>query len=111
MEPEVSVYHVHIYFDANIRASAHALRETLRRAFPGRVRVHDLIDEPIGPHPLPRFEVDVPAPEIETVKAWLTTHRGPHSILILPLTGNDLADHRDFPHWLGPPLKLDLEFL
>lgn len=107
----VNFYHAHIYFDTALRASAESLRSELLRAFSGRVRVHGLIDEPIGPHPLPMFEVDIPAPELETVKSWMSEHHGAHSILIHPLTGDDLADHRDFPQWIGKPLKLDLEFL
>ena len=106
-----SHYHAHVYFDASTRASAVSLREELLRAFAGRVRVHGLIDQAIGPHPLPMFEADVRAEDIDTVQAWLAARHGAHSILIHPLTGDDLADHRDFPRWIGPPLKLDLEFL
>lgn len=111
MNSEVSFYHAHIYFDETTRASAAALREEIWKNFTGRVRVHDLIDEPIGPHPLPMFEVDIPAREHADIKTWLIKHHGEHSILIHPLTGNDLADHRDHPQWIGQALKLDLEFL
>jgi DOPA 4,5-dioxygenase len=107
----VSFYHVHTYFDAASRASAVTLREKLREEFAGRARVHGLIDEPIGPHPLPMFETDIPASEMEAVKAWLEKNHGAHSILIHPLTGDDVADHRDHPQWVGPPLPLDIEFL
>jgi DOPA 4,5-dioxygenase len=106
-----SAYHIHVYFDSGSRASAESLREALRRAFAGQVRVHELIDEAIGPHPLPMFEVDVPAENLEAIRSWLTAHHGTHSILIHPLSGDDLADHRDFAQWVGPPLPLDLEFL
>ena len=107
----IRAYHAHIYFDAITRNSAEALRDGLRRAFAGQARVHDLIDELIGPHPLPMFEVDVPAPNIDAVRAWLTAHHGVHSVLVHPLSGDDFADHRDFPQWIGEPLELDLEFL
>ncbi len=32
-------------------------------------------------------------------------------ILVHPLTGNDLADHRDFAMWLGDSATLDLSAL
>ncbi len=109
--PKTGFYHAHVYFDGKSRQSAEIFRQGLIDTFPGRVRIHDLIDEPIGPHPLPMFEADVPASEIEAVKTWMSAHHGNHSILVHPLTGDDLADHRDFPEWIGPALKLDLDFL
>lgn len=107
----VRFYHAHTYFDKSSRSSAAALRARLQQEFAGRVRIHGLIDEPIGPHSLPMFEMDIVSDDIDAVKAWLSAHHGVHSILIHPLTGDDLADHRDFPMWIGTPLPLDLEFL
>lgn len=104
-------YHAHIYYEKSSRLSAGQLREEIFRNFAGRVRVHNLIDEPIGPHPLPMFEVDIPSTQLADVKMWLDQHHGSHSILIHPLTGDDLADHRDHPQWIGPALPLDLDFL
>ena len=109
--PAIHGYHVHVYFDAATQGSAEALRKNILKDLAGKVRVYDLIDEPIGPHPLPMFEVDVPAENIDEVKRWLELNRGSHSILIHPLTGDDLADHRDFPQWLGTPLPLRLDIL
>lgn len=104
-------YHCHIYFNADTRTSAAAFREEIIREWTKHVVVHGLIDRPIGPHPLPMFEVDVPAGIIEPVRSWLDSRRGPHSILLHPLTGDEVADHQDFPRWLGPALPLDIEFL
>lgn len=104
-------YHAHIYFDAATRDAAEALRDAILRNLGRLVQVYGLVNQPIGPHPLPMFEVDIPRENIEEVKRWLEAHRGFLSILIHPLTGDDLADHRDHPDWLGAPLPLDLAFL
>jgi len=109
--PHIHGYHAHIYFDSNSRESAAQLHSNAFHELAGRARVHGLIDEPIGPHPLPMFEVDITVGHFEAVKSWLARNHGPHSVLIHPITGDDLADHRDYPQWLGTPLKLDLEFL
>ena len=111
MTASPSHYHVHVYYDERSRPSAAAFRGAIAGEFGGRVRVHPMIDRPIGPHPLPMFEVDVPAGELVAVTAWLRAHHGEHSILLHPLTGDDLADHRDYPEWIGPPLPLDLTIL
>lgn len=108
---DAAFYHAHIYFEGPTRSSAAALREEIQKNFSGHVRVHNLIDEPIGPHPLPMFEVDIPAAVLPAIKTWFEQHHGAHSILIHPLTGDDLADHKDHPQWIGPVLPLDLEFL
>lgn len=107
----IAGYHAHVYFDADTRASAEKLRQEIQRELAGRVQVHGLIDDPIGPHPKRMFEVDVPAGNIESVFSWFEAHHGKHSILVHPITGDDLADHRDFPRWIGKPLPLDLTFL
>ena len=107
----IAGYHAHVYFTSKSRASAATLREKIRSSWAGVVRVHDLIDIPIGPHPLPMFEVDIPPASIEPLKDWLTVHNNDHSILIHPLTGDDLADHRDHPEWVGQPQPLNLSFL
>ena len=49
-------FHAHVYFDAGERAAAEALRAALSRrdevVFTGR-----MCDRPVGPHPIPQFEV------------------------------------------------------
>jgi len=104
-------YHAHVYFDDASQDSAAALRRRVQEALKGRVIVHGLVSRPIGPHPLPMFEIDVPRGNLEELVSWMMLNHGPHSVLIHPITGNDLADHRDHPVWIGKPLPLDLEFL
>jgi aromatic ring-cleaving dioxygenase len=107
----IAGYHAHVYFDESTAASAQGLRQRIADELRGQVRVHGLIGEPIGPHPLPMFEIDVPAGRLEALMAWLMLNHGPHSVLIHPITGDDLKDHSDHPAWIGPPLPLRLDIL
>src|SRR5439155_15163700 len=111
MEKQIHGYHAHIYFEKSSRPSAAEFREKLIQAFGARLRIHGLIDEPIGPHPLPMFEVDLRPEDFGTVVPWMMLNHGPHSILVHPITGSDLADHRDHPIWIGKQLPLDLTVL
>lgn len=105
---EAPSYHAHIYFhdedaDAAARLHARAGRDLASRAtmWPMRMR-------PVGPHPLPMFEIAFARAEREAVVAWLQAHHGTFSVLLHPETGNDLEDHRDHPVWLGQSLPLNL---
>jgi aromatic ring-cleaving dioxygenase len=104
-------YHAHVYFDAATRPVASDLRDNLMAAVSRSVRVHGLIDEPIGPHPLPMFEIDIPQGALEPVLNFLQLNHGPLSILVHPISGNELADHRDHSIWIGKQLSLDLSVL
>ncbi len=104
-------YHAHVYYDLASRESADALRGKLIETFGRQIRIHGLIDEPIGPHPFPMFEVDLRPEDFGTVVPWMMTHHGTHSILIHPLMGDEMAEHRDLPIWIGKQLTLDLKFL
>lgn len=104
-------YHAHVYFDEHSRATAAALRAKIADELSEMARVHGLIDRAIGPHPLPMFEVDIPIEHIRAATDFLERHHGGHSILVHPITGDDLADHRDNPRWIGKALPLNLKFL
>jgi DOPA 4,5-dioxygenase len=41
----------------------------------------------------------------------LALNRGDLVVFIHPITGDDIADHRDFAVWLGAKLDLDLKAL
>ncbi|MGL5793939.1 MAG: DOPA 4,5-dioxygenase family protein, partial [Waterburya sp.] len=40
---------------------------------------------------------------------WLALNRNDLTILIHPLTGNDLKDHTDYAAWMGVPQELNLD--
>lgn len=102
-------YHIHFYFEVNEIEVGHAVRkqfvEDLKEVQgTGTVRSH-----PVGPHPLPMFESWFKNEYLDTVIRWAMLNRHGLSVMIHPLSGDDLADHRDHSVWLGKPLALNLE--
>lgn len=104
-------FHSHIYFDASTRVTAATLQQNMLRDLPKTVQVSRLVDRPIGPHPLPMFEVDFPIADYPVVRAYLEEHRGTHDVLIHQVTEDDVWDHTEGAEWLGEPQKLDIQFL
>lgn len=103
-------YHAHIYYDAATRSLAQAARQALCEvlAAGGRPRlrfVGSLRNAPVGPHPLPQFEIHFTRDALAEVRAFLEDY-GLHA-LIHPLTDDDLADHTTWAEWTGAPLPLD----
>lgn len=103
-------YHAHVYYrDAGERETAARLREALETR-PG-VRMGRWREEPVGPHPLPMYQVAFPAEQFPAIVPWLMLNRAGLTILVHPETGDDVTDHRDNPLWLGEKLNLDIAFL
>ena len=107
-------FHAHIYYTATDRPVAAAMRERFmaltgpgsdpRIDFVGR-----MVDAPIGPHPVPQFEVHFRGNGRGAV-VGLIEASGVRA-LVHPLTGDDLADHTALGHWLGEPVELDISML
>jgi len=107
-------FHAHVYFSAGERAAAASLRESFQRLagndgerrilFVGR-----MVDRPVGPHPIPQFEIHFPqrtlVPVIDAIEA------SGLRALIHPLTDDDVADHTTLARWIGAPLELDISVL
>lgn len=107
-------YHAHIYFSAEQRPAAVALRETLQARIGGTeapvIRfVGPLRDGPIGPHPMPQFETHF-AESSRSAMIAMIQDTGLRA-LVHPLTSDDLADHTTLAHWIGAPLELALSVL
>lgn len=68
-----------------------------------------MVDAPVGPHPIPQYEIhfDESArdPVIVLIKA------SGLRALVHPLTDDDLADHTTLGHWIGEPVELDTSVL
>lgn len=102
-------FHAHIYFTSETRADAQALLNQIVRELGPILRyAGKLIDRPIGPHPLPMFEIDFLPPNFLEVVTFLMANHGGLSVLIHPQTGEDLKDHSDHALWLGKQLNLNL---
>ena len=108
----ISGFHAHIYFVADTRESAESLRTLIGKEFGSTLRHWGkLIDRPIGPHPVPMFEIDFTPEQFSEVVNFLMLNHGSHPVLIHPQTGNDLIDHTTHALWLGEQQKLNLSRL
>jgi len=107
----VQEFHAHVYYTAETRKSALDLRERIAGLASGRLTVYTLSDGPRGPHGTPMFGVDIPKADLPDVLGFLMVSRGPHPILIHPVTDNELLDHTHHAAWLGPPQLLGLSKL
>jgi DOPA 4,5-dioxygenase len=104
-------WHAHVYFGAETRDAAWALREVITTELGQRVQVGRFHDKPVGPHPAWTFQVAFDAPAFAHVASWLALNRGALDVLIHPNTGDALSDHRDAALWLGKSYSLILEAL
>jgi Aromatic ring-cleaving dioxygenase len=103
-------FDAHIYFAATDLEFAKELHAKAHAAFPGKkVFTGELIPEPIGPHPLPMFEMNFPKEEFTDVVLWLMKERRHLDVLVHELTGDDFYDHTQSAMWLGKPVGLYLE--
>lgn len=101
-------WHAHVYFTDADRAEAAALRDS----FGGDAAIRflgQMATGPVGPHPIPQFEVHFFAPDRESVVARIEASS--LRALVHPLTDDDLADHTTLAQWIGEPLQLDLSVL
>jgi aromatic ring-cleaving dioxygenase len=102
-------YHVHVYFDESTFDVAKALCEEAGRLF--QVTVGRMHRQPVGPHPCWSCQLAFARSEYADLLSWLALNRKGLTILIHPLTGNDLKDHTDYASWMGEPQPLKLSVL
>ncbi|WP_338846548.1 DOPA 4,5-dioxygenase family protein [Massilia sp. W12] len=100
-------YHIHIYFDAASQAKACALREAIGARF--KVQLGRVFDKPVGPHPLPQYEIGVLQEEFGALLGWLMLNHQGLSILAHPNTDLERHDHSSSAFWLGQPVQLDFQ--
>lgn len=101
-------YDAHVYYTPATRPFAHGLREKALRDFAGTpVFVGKLIDERVGPHPTPMFELNFSKNWFGHVFSWLRANRSELPVLVHEVTGNDPKDHSQGAIWLGRVLPLD----
>jgi len=103
--PHFNAYHAHIYFDATTKSTAQNVIEQAGEAF--ELFIGRMHDKPIGPHPIGSCQLSFSAALFAELVPWLAKHRQGLSVLIHPVTGDDLHDHDDYAMWLGIQLPLD----
>ena len=104
--------HAHIYFTAEEREAAEALRESFVRRSEfgdGILFVGRMTDGKAGPHPIPQYEVHFLGSSLPDIVAAIEASglRG----LVHPLTDDDMADHTTLGRWIGEEIELDLTTL
>lgn len=76
------------------------------------LRIYTFFDNPVGPHPVAMFEVNLFTPaQFGAFVPWLVINRGPLSALIHPNTHDETEDERNHTQratWLGDRIPLDL---
>lgn len=99
-------YHAHIYFDQNTVDIATELYEKIQNQFD--FKIGQLHKKAVGPHLQWMFYLPFSHSDFELLISYLEDNRKGLSILIHPLTGNDLKDHSEHASWLGAPVPLKL---
>ncbi len=107
-------YHAHVYYSAEQRPAAEALRDRFAGLMaagsePRILFVGRMADKGVGPHPIPQYELHF----LESSRAGVVAAIEESGLraLVHPLTDDDLADHTTLAHWIGEPLELDLSVL
>jgi DOPA 4,5-dioxygenase len=105
-------YHAHIYHEAHERAASdtlHARLTALMGELADLKMVGKLRERPVGPHPLPQFEIHFLQRALPGILALIEASG--LRALVHPLTDDDLADHTTLATWIGEPLDLDLSVM
>jgi aromatic ring-cleaving dioxygenase len=107
----IGSWHAHVYFGADSREAAWALREVIDVALAGQMELGRFHEKPVGPHPMWSYQLAFPAEHFAQVVGWLTLNHGALDVLVHPNTGDELRDHRDCAVWLGRSHTLNLAAL
>jgi DOPA 4,5-dioxygenase len=100
-------YHAHVYWHDDDQQK---LSLKLRKSLTGLgCELGRIMDHPVGPHPLPSYQVNYSSENAAQVENLLS--RSGLDVLLHEDTGDDMRDHTDGARWLGQTLKLDLEWL
>lgn len=107
-------YHAHIYYVAETRDTAEAVRRRLLDSMaagdiPRLLFVGQLKDGKAGPHPISQFEIHYTKQALPAILQVI--EESGLTALVHPLTDDDLADHTTLAHWIGTPIELDLSTL
>ena len=103
----ITGYHAHVYYNADNKKIAQRFRRRIKVHF--NIHLGRWYDNPIGPHQIGMYQVEFKADIFSSLVTWMAFNRDDLSILVHPLTGDDVADHTSFAMWLGESLKLRLD--
>ncbi|KAJ1680123.1 hypothetical protein EV182_000630 [Spiromyces aspiralis] len=66
---------------------------------------------PIGPHPMGSYEVWCPREHFPRAFSFFTLYRSGLTVLVHPLTREEVVDHSTRAVWMGTPAPVDLTAL
>ena len=107
LEPTISGYHAHVYYDADTKDRADRLRTAIENTF--TIEMGRWHDRPIGPHPRWSYQVAFKTEQFAELVPWLALNREGLTIFVHPNTGDDIADHSRFAMWLGESVDLNMD--
>jgi DOPA 4,5-dioxygenase len=107
----IGSWHAHVYFDAERRDAAWALRGLIETELAGRVVLGRFHEKPVGPHPMWSYQLELAPAEFAFVTAWLALNHGALDVFLHPNTDDALRDHRDSALWIGQSHALKLSAL
>jgi len=107
--PAVHSWHAHVYFDAEHRDAAWALRERIEAHFADKLELGRFHERPVGPHPQWSYQLAFAPTQFAEIVEWLTLNHDALDVFLHPNTGDDLRDHRDRAVWIGRSYQLKLE--
>jgi len=100
-------FHAHVYWDTEEKKqSAIELREKLLTM---GCSLGQIINHPIGPHPLPMYQVNYSSSNALEVETYLAEKQ--LTVLLHEDTGDHIKDHTKGARWIGRELKLNIKWL
>lgn len=115
---EIKEFHFHVYFyqkNDESRKSAMELRDKIIKliedGFFHPVPNPRVNTEPRGPHLVGSYNVWCPKEHFPRLYSFFLLHRGDHSVLVHPLTREEVVDHTERAVWMGHPFPVDLSEL
>ena len=100
-------FHAHIYWEnQEQRFIAISLRDNLKEL---GCPLGQIIEKPIGPHPLPMYQVNYSKKNATEVEEFLSDQG--LTILLHYDTGNHIEDHTKRVRLIGKKLDLDIDWL
>lgn len=106
MTADISLYHAHLYFDAESLSLATDICGQVEQH--SKVKVGRIHQKNVGPHPMWSCQFSFDQSCHDRFVSWLADNRAGLSVLIHPLSGDDYKDHTEYAAWLGEPQILDL---
>ena len=104
----ITSWHAHVYFDLAQRDAAWALREIIVARFGAVSEMGRFHERPVGPHPMPSYQVAFAPAQFADIMPWLALNHGTLDLFVHPNTDDELRDHRDSALWIGKSYVLDL---